>query len=126
MLSYSNSSFHFLLSFIFVKYFHCSEDVTGYCRRNINCLFVPRVFFPALEREVSFIDRGTTLYNSLPSIFVEAPTLCTFKLSALPVSYSTIVLYSRDHASVGMTCDRISLLKPASILPFDDMAVLVR
>jgi len=41
------------------------------------------------------------------------------------VSYSTIVLYSRDHAGVGVACNRI-YPKPASILPFDDMAILVR
>jgi len=42
------------------------------------------------------------------------------------VSYSAMVLYSRDHTGVGMAYRRISLPKPASILPFDDMAVLVR
>ena len=47
----------------------------------------------------------------------------TFKPHAL--SYSTIVLYSRDHAGVGVAFDRISPSKPASILPFDDMAVMV-
>ena len=39
---------------------------------------------------------------------------------------STIVLYSKDHAGVGVACNRKKYPpKPASILPFDDM-VLVR
>jgi len=39
-------------------------------------------------------------------------------------SYSTKVLYSRDHAGVSVAYDRISPQKPASILPFDNMASL--
>jgi len=41
------------------------------------------------------------------------------------VLYSTIVLYSRDHTGVGMAYDTISPQIPASILPFDDMAVYI-
>ena len=39
-------------------------------------------------------------------------------------SYSTIVLYNRDHKSVGVAHDKITQ-KPASLFPDDDEAVLV-
>ena len=42
------------------------------------------------------------------------------------VSYSVIVLYSRDHKGVGLAYEIISPKKTALISPDDDEAVLIR
>ena len=43
----------------------------------------------------------------------------------MKVSYSTIVLYSRDHKGLGMDMKNITQ-KPASFFPYDNEAVLVK
>jgi len=42
------------------------------------------------------------------------------------ISYSTIILYSRDHQGLGMAHEKNITKKPASLLSHDDVAVLVR
>ena len=57
--------------------FQYSKDVTGYCGRNANRPFVPRVSTNFDKR--SFFYRGTMLWSSLPSTVVEATTFSSFK-----------------------------------------------
>ena len=57
--------------------FQFSKDVTGHLSRNINGLFVPRVFTNYGKR--SFYYRGTVLWNSLRSTITGAITLSSFR-----------------------------------------------
>ena len=57
--------------------FQYSKDVTGYCGRNINHLFVPRVATSFCKR--SFFYHGTILWNSLALAVVQATTLSSLK-----------------------------------------------
>ena len=57
--------------------FQFSKDVTGRLSRNINGLFVPRVFTNYGKR--SFYYRGTVLWNSLRSTVTGAITLSSFR-----------------------------------------------
>ena len=41
-------------------------------------------------------------------------------------SYSTIVLYSRDHKGAGVVHEKTITQRPVSLFPNDDEAVLVR
>ena len=57
--------------------FQLSKDITGHVSRNINRLFVPRVFTNYGKR--SFFYRGALLWNSLPLSVTGAATLLSFK-----------------------------------------------
>ena len=57
--------------------FEYSKDVTGHVGRNINRIFVPRVFNNYGKR--SFYYRGSVLWNNLSSAVVEAVSLPSFK-----------------------------------------------
>ena len=57
--------------------FQLSKDITGHVSRNINRLFVPRVFTNYGKR--SFFYRGALLWNSLPFSVTGAATLLSFK-----------------------------------------------
>jgi len=48
------------------------------------------------------------------------------QLHVMHISYSTIVLYSRDHQGFGRGPQKNIIQKPASFLSHDDVAVLVR
>ena len=57
--------------------FQLSKDITGHVSRNINRLFVPRVFTNYGKR--NFFYRGALLWNSLPFSVTGAATLLSFK-----------------------------------------------
>ena len=57
--------------------FQFARNVTGHLSRNINRLFVPRVFTNYGKR--SFYYRGTVLWNNLKSTVTEAATLLSFR-----------------------------------------------
>ena len=59
--------------------FQFSKDITGHISRNINRLFVPRVFTNYGKR--SFFYRGAVLWNSLSLSVTGATTLSLFKNS---------------------------------------------
>ena len=57
--------------------FQFSKDVTGHLSRNVNRLFVPRVFINYGKR--TFFYRGTVLWNNLKSTVTGAATLSSFR-----------------------------------------------
>ena len=59
--------------------FHFSWNVTGYLCRNVNRLFVPRVFTNYAYGKRNFYYRGTVLRNNLKSTITEAATLLSFR-----------------------------------------------
>ena len=65
--------------------FQFSTDMTGHVSRNINHLFVPRVFTNFGKR--SFFYRGTVLWNNLPLSVSKAATLSSFKNSYFNFSW---------------------------------------
>ena len=59
--------------------FQFSKDLTGRVGRNINCLFVPRVFTNFGKR--NFFYRGAVLWNCLPLNVSEAASVPSFQNS---------------------------------------------
>ena len=68
---------HRLSPFYLHNIFQFSRDIAGHVSRNINRLFVPRVFTNYGKR--NFFYRGALLWNTLPFSITGAATLLSFK-----------------------------------------------
>ena len=71
--------------------FQLSKDITGHVSRNINRVFVPRVFTNYGKR--SFFYRGALLWNSLPLVLLGLRHCCHSKIVILILDIFFVVPY---------------------------------